>query len=113
MAISTPIISGLSTVTREQVETVIVENTNTIPPEPRVTVVNGVLTSISQSPEREGQMLVYVDTSDPLNRIASMYVVVLIGTELSWKIVSNWGVVTDPRTGLPKDPRLDFYSIFA
>ena len=113
MAINDPIISGLNTVTREKIETVVVKTSNNPPTENELKVIDGVLTVATQLPEKEGQMMVYVDQSDPRNKIALMYVVVSAGSQLSWKIVSNWGVVTDPRTGLPKDPRLEFYSIFA
>ena len=115
MAINSPIIAASSTVTKAEVETVIVATTSTIPPSGDLKVVDGVLVALDQEPKREGQMIVYVDQSDRLNRIALMYVVIAKpGSEsLIWKKVSNWGVVTDPRTGLPKDPRTDFYSIFA
>lgn len=115
MAINSPIIAASSTVTRAEVKTVIVPTTSTIPPNGELKVVDGVLVALDQGPKREGQMIVYVDQSDPLNRIALMYVVIAepVSEFLIWKRVSNWGVVTDPRTGLPKDSRTGFYSIFA
>jgi len=58
----------------------------------------------------EGQMLFYRNGQE---LFVTMYVVVLHNNELQWKQVQNWGFVQDPRTGLEKDPLLDFYSTLA
>lgn len=110
MALDRTVIAGAPATTRADAKTVLGEITSVIPPGPRLSVVDGVLTYADQYPEREGQMLFHRNGSD---LFVTMYVVVAIDSELMWKKVENWGVVIDPRTGLEKDPSLNFYSTLA
>ena len=110
MAVNNPIIAAGPATTRANARTVVGTITSTIPPGFRVTVVDGVIALVLQDPEREGQMLFYRDGS---SLSVTGYVVVTIDSALVWKKVENWGIVIDPRTGLEKDPNLDFYSTLA
>ena len=110
MAINDPVIAAGSTVTRANAQTVVSVVTPVIPPGDRATVIDGVLTPLTQLPEREGQMLFYREGS---SLSVTGYVVVEINSALVWKKVENWGIVIDPRTGLEKDPNLGFYSTLA
>ena len=110
MPIQNPIIDAGPTLSRAEVKTVIGDITNAIPPASYIKVVDGLRTIVSQTPLREGQF-VFVQAEGALS--VSMYIVVLVGTTPEWKRVYGAGVITDPRTGLPKDPNLGFYSTLA
>ena len=73
-----------------------VEITNTIPPTSALRIVNGLPATVSQLPEYEGQLKVYVDGS-----LVQMYVVVDIGGTLTWKTAKMVTEFIDPTTGLP------------
>ena len=70
--------------------------TNTVPPSGALKVVNGLPVIVSQLPEYEGQLKVYVDGS-----LVQMYVVVDIGGTLTWKIAKIVTRYIDPTTGQP------------
>ena len=70
--------------------------TNTVPPTDALKIVNGLPAIVSQSPEYEGQLKVYVDGS-----LVQMYVVVDVGGTLTWKIAKMVTEFIDPTTGLP------------
>jgi len=115
MSINSPIIAGSPAVTRGSTATVAIDITSTAPPAPDRDFVDGSVVLIPQEPRFEGQILVYKegDTDKVI-----MYVVVDSGhgygfTLLSWKVVQNWGIVIDPRTGKRKDPDSGFYSSLA
>ena len=110
MPIQNPIIDAGPTLSRTEVKTVVGNISNIIPPDDYVKVVDGLLTIVNQTPLREGQF-VFVQAAGELS--VSMYIVVLVGGWLAWKRVYSAGVITDPRTGLPKDPNLGFYSTLA
>ena len=110
MPIQNPIIDAGPTLSRAEVKTVIGNITNTIPPAVYLKVVDGLLTIVNQTPLREGQFI-FVQAEGSLS--VSMYIVVLIGIVPEWRRVYGAGVTTDPRTGLPKDPNLEFYSTLA
>ena len=57
MALDLTIIAGAPATTKADAATVVGKLTSTIPPNFRVTVVDGELVGTSQEPEREGQML--------------------------------------------------------
>ena len=110
MPIQNPIIDAGPTLSRAEVKTVIGDITNTIPPTSYQKVVDGLLTLVDQTPLREGQFI-FVQAEGAL--AVSMYIVVLVGVVLEWKRVYSAGITKDPRTGLPKDPNLGFYSTLA
>ena len=106
MAIQKAIVDAPA-VTRSQVQTVIGLITDVAPPGTVVRNVDGVLLMRQLTPDREGQM-VFVQAADGLS--VMLYIVVLIaGTQLQWRRVFSTGVITDPRTGQPKDPLYDLY----
>lgn len=116
MALNPPIIAGAPVTTRADTATVVVRVTSSSVFEPAYLPVDGVLVPVNQYPEKEGQIIVYRNGSD---LFATMYVAVndeYVGEGrylLAWKKVQNWGLVIDPRTGLEKDPNLEFYSTLA
>ena len=122
MPIQNPIIDAGPTLSRAEVKTVVGNITSAIPPAGYLKRVDGLLTFVDQYPLKEGQF-VFVQAEDALS--VSMYIVVLVDLEvvafngttsyptLVWKRVYSAGVITDPRTGLPKDPNLGFYSTLA
>lgn len=110
MALNLTIIAGSPTTTKADTKTVAIAISFAVPPNPEVKNVNGLATLVEHQPEREGQMLVYRNGSESS---ATMYIVVEIDSVLTWKEVQNWGLVIDPRTGLKKDPNLEFYSTLA
>lgn len=74
-----------------------VEIVNDIPPNAYIAKdENGFLVNVSQDPQYEGQVKVYVDGS-----FVQMYVVVDVGGTLTWKIVKMVTGFIDPTTGLP------------
>jgi hypothetical protein len=110
MSLNSPVIAGAPVTTRADTKTVVGILTSTVPPGSRVFYSNGRPNIVQQSPVTEGQMLFYRNGQE---LFVTMYVVVLHNNELQWKQVQNWGFVQDPRTGLEKDPLLDFYSTLA
>ena len=116
MSLQFSVIAGAPVTTRADTKTVVGVLTDTVPPDPSYSVVDGVLTTVDQYPEREGQMIFYRNGSE---LFVTMYVAVIVdyvGDDqvlLDWKEVQNWGLITDPRTGLKKDPLLGFYSTLA
>ena len=110
MALNPPVVAGTPVTTRASAKTVAGLLTNVEPPNPRILIVDGLTTAVDQNPQREGQMIFYRDGSE---LSVTMYVAVQLNSILYWKKVQNWGIVIDPRTGLEKDPRLDFYSTLA
>lgn len=112
MAIEKPIIDAPA-VTRGQVKTVIGVLTDTIPPAAAILSVNGKLEIITQEPDFEGQMA-FMESEDGLS--VAPYIVVAIydlppltGSSLEWRRIFSAGIITDPRTGEPKDPLYDLY----
>ena len=116
MTLDRTIIAGAPATTRADAKTVAGVITSAVPPDYRITVVDGEIVGLSQEPEREGQMLFYRNGSE---LFVTMYVVVITDhgangqAILEWKEVKNWGVVKDPRTGLEKDPNAAYYSSLA
>lgn len=98
MAISSSRIVAGATQTRADAKETYARITNTIPPASRITVNpdTGLLVSIDQAPEREGQVLVYNAQNE-----TTMYVVVDISGTLTWKrCVALTGYI-DSTTGKP------------
>jgi hypothetical protein len=115
MSINNPIIAGAPVTTRADAKTVVGTITSTAPPGVRVFVVDGQVTTVSQSATKEGQILFYRNGNE---LFVTMYVTVYANVgngqvSLEWRAVENWGFVQDPRTGLGKDPNLEFYSTLA
>jgi hypothetical protein len=110
MALNSPVIAGAPVTTRASAKTVVGLITNIEPPALRLLTVDGSVVVVDQSPDREGQMLFYRNGSE---LSVTMYVVVELDGLLVWKEVQNWGIAIDPRTGLEKDPNLNFYSTLA
>lgn len=115
MTLDHTIIAGSPVTTKADTKTVAGTITSTAPPGLRVLVVDGGLVSISQFPEREGQMLFYRNGTD---LFVTMYVVVDVNNgntspQLEWRQVQNWGLVQDPRTGRAKDSNSGYYSSLA
>lgn len=110
MTVNNPVVAVASTVTKVDTKSVILNHTYTLPPASFTRVVDGIAVVLNQDPEREGQMLVYYE---PVTRNPTIYVVVSVDSVLSWKRVSNWGLVIDVRTGQPKDSLLGLYSPLA
>jgi hypothetical protein len=86
-----------------------------VPPEARFFVVDGEVVAVNQDATEEGQILFYRNGNE---LFVTMYVTVYANvgngqTSLEWRAVENWGFVQDPRTGLEKDPNLEFYSTLA
>lgn len=115
MSINNPVIAGAPVTTRADAKTVVGTITSTAPPGFRVFAVDGELVGISQDATKEGQILFYRN-GDEL--FVTMYITVYANVgngevSLEWRVVENWGFVQDPRTGLEKDPNLEFYSTLA
>ena len=110
MSISQPIIAA-SSLSRRAVKTVIIPVSSTAPPNPREIVVNGKLETVSQSPEREGQLLAYKASGE--NQVVDLYVVVTVDGALTWVPVLPAVIPIDPRTGKAKDPLYEFYGLYA
>jgi GTP cyclohydrolase III len=115
MSINNPVIAGAPVTTRADAKTVVGTITSTVPPAPRVLTVDGEVVAVSQNATKEGQILFYRN-GDEL--FVTMYIAVYANVgnglvSLKWRAVENWGFVQDPRTGLGKDPNLEFYSTLA
>lgn len=111
MAINKPIVAAGPTTTRQQAETVVLRVSGTAPPDPRLFLdENGILAVEDQTPEREGQLLVF---RPPGERFAYLFVVVDIQETFTWVVVSTHAVATDAATGKPWDPLANQYSILA
>lgn len=107
MSISRNIIDSGPSFSRKEVKTVAVVIAGVAPPESFLGKdKSGVFGLISQEPEREGQILVHRDGS---SLEVVIYVVVNPSGTLFWAPVSQYGEITDPRTGEPKDPLYDLY----
>jgi hypothetical protein len=74
------------------------------------TATQDVYTEFTQQPEREGQMVAFVQPNSVGVSTATLYVVVNISGTLTWKPVVDISERIDSRTGLPYDPNLNFYS---
>ena len=61
---------------------------------------------VTYDPQWHGQMIFTYNIE--LDSV-TIYVAYDDGTELSWKRVNAGAVITDPRTGKPKDPYYDLY----
>lgn len=107
MTIQNPTIAAGSTLTRSQAETVVAVLSDAVPPNGYVVAVDGELQFYFQEAEREGQIAFVQDSN--LTSV-DMYVVVSINSILEWRKITRTGVITDPRSGEPKDPLFDFYS---
>jgi len=59
MSINNPVIAGAPVTTRADAKTVVGTITSTAPPGARVFVVDGQVTTVSQSATKEGQILFY------------------------------------------------------
>lgn len=110
MSISQPIIASPS-LSRRAVKTVVIPVSSTAPPSGRITVVDGSMEYIPQTPDREGQLLAYKAPSE--NQVVDLYVVVLVEGVLKWVPVLPAVIPMDPRTGKAKDPLYDFYGLYA
>ena len=111
MAVSNPIISAGATTTRSRAAAVVVAVSGVEPPgERRYINSEGDLVIEAQTPEREGQMLVYRPSS---TKLASLYVVVNIDGVLTWVQAQTRSAPYDAATGKPWDPLADRYSILA
>ena len=110
MSVSKSIIAT-TTLSRREVKTVVTAVSSTIPPETRLTTVDGALVAIPQSPEREGQLLAYVIPGE--KQITTMYVVVTIDGVLVWAPVVPVVTPIAPRSGKPFDPLYNFYGLHA
>ncbi len=107
MTIQNSTIAAGLTLTRSQAETVVVVLSDAVPPNGYVVVVDGQPEFYLQIAEKEGQMA-FVENSDLTG--VDMYVVVNVNSTLAWRKITRSGVITDPRSGKPKDPLFDFYS---
>ena len=110
MSISQPIIAA-SSLSRGAVKTVVIPVSSTVPPADRVVAIDGVATVISQSPEREGQMIAYRASGEL--QLVDLYVVVDIEGVLTWVPVLPSVIPIDPRSGKMKDPLYDIYGLHA
>ena len=107
MAINKPIIDAGPTHTRQQVKTVVGQITSAAPPADRVYIdSNGDIVAEDQQPQVEGQMLFYKDGT---STVVQMYVVVLIGEELTWKTVLPTAQMQNAANAQPWDPLAGFY----
>ena len=112
MTVSKPIIVA-PTKTRNNTRMVVGTITGTEPPAARQYILDGQVTFVDQSPDREGQIIFYRPPNS--GGIVIMYVVVNRDGQgaLSWApVVPNIPPI-DPRTGKTKDPLYDFYGIHA
>lgn len=111
MTTQNPIVFADSTLSRAQAETIVAVLSSAVPPAGYFVKVDGEWGFYFQKPKHEGQ-IAFVEAED--NRSVDMYVVVntdvLPAVTLEWRKVTRTGTVTDPRTGKPKDPLLNFYS---
>lgn len=74
------------------------------------TAIQDAYTEFTQQPEREGQMVAFVQSNSAAVETATLYVVVNISGTLTWKPVVGISETIDSRTGLPYDSNLNFYS---
>ena len=104
MSINNPIISAGPSIRKTDTGTTIctlIEATGGPP-----FVAGPVFARVTYEPQWHGQMIFVnnVETSS-----VSIFVAYYDGLDLSWKGVNAGGVITDPRTGKPKDPYYDLY----
>jgi hypothetical protein len=109
MAVNNPTIA-IEASTRSTVQTVVVTVTSARPPETRRFVQDGAVVEQTQEAEREGQMLMYMNSSTGETRL---YVVANVDSVLTWVPVDTAVSYRDSRTGQPWDPLAPQYSYLA
>lgn len=109
MALDKTIIAAGPASARKQNREVVIRFTNVIPPDPYLRLEpNGSVTSVPQTPEREGQMVTYRPSTNSAYA-ATMFVVVDIDGTLVWKQVVTNGTFKDANTGRDWDPNAQFF----
>lgn len=73
-------------------------------------LVEDVYTEFTQEPQREGQLVVFIERNSENIPVANLYVVVNIEGTLTWKRCTGVIRTLDPNTGEPFDPNVGFYS---
>jgi hypothetical protein len=103
MAITNPILSVGPTSTRPRNKQLILRQTSVAPPQTEIKRdVLGGLTAVGQPPAQLGQMCYLRDPSN--SAAATMYVVVSIAGDLTWKEVKSSLTFIDGRTGSGWNP---------